>query len=70
MDTAARPVERTTTQLILALMELARMERQIQRLRATDHDEAHLRALEECREALLRIASRRIDARPESERTS
>lgn len=53
--------DRTTSQLILALMELARLERQIQRARATDHDEAQLRALEECRAALLRIASRRID---------
>jgi hypothetical protein len=64
MDLDAHVPERTTTQLILALMELARMERQIRVLRARldeDDDRAQLRALEECRDTLLRIATRGMD---------
>jgi hypothetical protein len=65
MNLDAETPERTTTQLILALMELARMERQIRELRARVDDEAdraQLRALEECRDTLLRIATRVIEA--------
>lgn len=66
--TTRRPAERSTTQLILALIELARLERQIasQRARAAhEQDRAHLRALEDCRAALLRIATGRLDAQRE-----
>lgn len=67
MNAAGHSPQRTTTQLILAWMEHARMERQIQRLRTGEHDEAHLRALEDCRTALLRMGSRRSGpAAPES----
>jgi len=65
MNASHHRPERTTTQLILALKELARMERQIARLRAGTHDEAHLRALEECRAALLRIAASRPAVAPQ-----
>jgi hypothetical protein len=53
-----------TARLILALVELARMEREIHALAArasTDDDRAALRALEDCHAALLRIANRGIE---------